>query len=208
MDGREVDGVVLDTIVAKVMNLENGLRDLGADELQRAGRSLADQVRAADVPSPFLAEVLATSGEAMRRTVGCWPSEAATHAAAAAAAGGVVIPVHEEKDRECASSLAAFWFGTLGSGVHVIALDDWRAREVWKFMTPVVAALGGDVGLITEEPGTADRRACGIRGNDYCVLLRRSCLGPPEGQPARSSGRCGAARSACGDRRERRGAAR
>ncbi|HEX5995161.1 MAG TPA: hypothetical protein VFY84_08490 [Jiangellales bacterium] len=106
----------------------------------------------------LLPEALNVCGEAIRRTAGVAPAEDEVEAARAMCLG-LVAQLSAGGGRNGALTMAAYWHGLDGAGVHVMSLTDALAEWHMTEMRTPLRLLGFDVGVVTGESTDVQRRA-------------------------------------------------
>ena len=135
---------------------EEALRKLSDAELTEVATELGN----AELPydRDDLAELCALGREAARRTLGERPFDTQLIGMMALLDGHVAeMATGEGKTRT--GALAAVGFALRGQRVHVLSVNDYLARRDAEWMRPLYTLLGVEVGWISQESTTKERRA-------------------------------------------------
>lgn len=135
---------------------EEALRKLSDAELTEAATELGN----AELPydRDDLAELCALGREAARRTLGERPFDTQL-IGMMALLDGHVAEMATGEGKTLTGALAAVGFALRGQRVHVLSVNDYLARRDAEWMRPLYTLLGVEVGWISQESTTEERRA-------------------------------------------------
>ena len=135
---------------------EEALRKLSDAELTEVATELGN----AELPydRDDLAELCALGREAARRTLGERPFDTQL-IGMMALLDGHVAEMATGEGKTLTGALAAVGFALRGQRVHVLSVNDYLARRDAEWMRPLYTLLGVEVGWISQESTTEERRA-------------------------------------------------
>lgn len=135
---------------------EEALRKLSDAELTEVATELGN----AELPydRDDLAELCALGREAARRTLGERPFDTQL-IGMMALLDGHVAEMATGEGKTLTGALAAVGFALRGQRVHVLSVNDYLARRDAEWMRPLYTLLGVEVGWISQESTTKERRA-------------------------------------------------
>ncbi len=130
-------------------------RGLDDEQLAKAAQllELQDLADSADMP-----QFLAIAREAAERATGLRPFDVQLLGALRMLAGDVVEMATGE-GKTLSGAIAAAGYALAGRNVHVVTINDYRARRDAEWMGPLIAAMGLTVGWITAESTRDERKA-------------------------------------------------
>lgn len=152
----DVDDAIAHVIV-RVRELGPGMRIWTNEALLAGARSAMHRRRSGDDSDELLADVLGMCREAMERATGTRPDDIAL-TTAAAVARGFLVSMRQGRQVMSALTIAAYWYGLSGNGVHLMVPDGRSAGRYRDFLAPVLGHLGGDIGVVHGSTTTGDLR--------------------------------------------------
>src|SRR5918993_4255514 len=154
--GTTVDLAPLRKLLPEIEGREDGLRELDDEALTERAREADD-----------VAEICAVGREAARRGLGERPYDVQM-LGAMALLGGSVAEMATGEGKTLTAAVAAFGHVRRGDGpVHVLTVNDYRARRDAEWMKPVYDLVGLSVGWVTEASTREERREAYARDVTY-----------------------------------------
>ena len=144
--------------LAAIADLENGLRDLSDQDIQRRSLELHARARSGELLGSLRTSLFALAREASRRVLGERPFDEQI-AAALALDAGHVVEMRTGEGKTLAAVLPAALNALADRGAHILTFNDYLARRDAEWMGPVYQLLGLSVGHVQQGMPPGARRA-------------------------------------------------